>query len=482
MKLNLGGSRGARASSGGRHALLRRLSPVLVAAVLVGSGGTAAFAARPPSEGGRADDIHSANVSLLANLRVGSSTDISFWHDLAVVGTGVVDDTTANDGFVLVAVGDPAQPREISRFTCPNSGYDVSIWEDLVILSAETPAPVAGCSAFAPDFAPRTATADLLVVDVSDPAEPALAGAVLSECGSSHTHTLHPVPREQSLVVYTSGLGCVAPVVVPLRDPGAAEGQPQLQGFGTDVADGSATCHDITVFVDERIAACAASTAGTELWDVSEPLAPRLVSRILNPVLEHHHSTAFSWDGDTLVIGEEKVSTFATDVCTDGTGTPLGALWFYDIEDLAQPRLRSWFQVPRAGTDGYCSAHYFNVVPRGDGRDVLVSGWYRGGTTMVDFTDPGAPREIGYYKASPGDAEDGSMVYSAYWYNGFVYATNFGGEVVPGDGFGSRRGLDVLAVEDEAFRGAASLPYLNAQTQMWGGGAGRGGEGVRGQG
>jgi hypothetical protein len=68
------------------------------------------------------------------------------------------------------------------------------------------------------------------------------------------------------------------------------------------------------------------------------------------------------------------------------------------------------------------------------GRDILVQGWYQGGVSMYDYTDPKHPFEIAYFDRGPVD-KDKMLVggeWSAYWYNGYIY----GSEIA--------RGLDVF--------------------------------------
>jgi hypothetical protein len=57
----------------------------------------------------------------------------------------------------------------------------------------------------------------------------------------------------------------------------------------------------------------------------------------------------------------------------------------------------------------------FNNVPT-DSRDILVSSWYEGGVTVVDFTDRANPREIAFF--------DAGSIWSAYWYKDNIYASD----------------------------------------------------------
>ena len=81
--------------------------------------------------------------------------------------------------------------------------------------------------------------------------------------------------------------------------------------------------------------------------------------------------------------------------------------------------------------------HNFNTLPTTK-RNVLVSSAYAAGTTVVDFTDPTNPVEVGHHDPH------GANTWSAYWYNGHIY-TNDGG-----------RGVDVMLLRTTRARAPRS--------------------------
>ena len=87
-----------------------------------------------------------------------------------------------------------------------------------------------------------------------------------------------------------------------------------------------------------------------------------------------------------------------------------------------------------------CVAHNGSLIPV-PGRDIEVQSWYQGGVSIVDFTDPTHPFEIGYFDRGPVDDTKHAMggQWSTYWYNGFIY----GSEIA--------RGVDVFALEPTKF-------------------------------
>ena len=175
---------------------------------------------------------------------------------------------------------------------------------------------------------------------------------------------------------------------------------------------------------------------------------PRILAHIYNPAINIHHSSGFAWDGKTMVLGDELGGAEVTPGCLGPQQAPVGALWFYDVSDPTAPALRGSFRVPQQHASVQCTAHDFDVIPLPSGKDILVSAWYEGGTTLVDFTDPANPTQLAYY------VKAGTNYWSSYWYNGHVYANAF----VPG-------GLDVYSVSAPEVAGAATLDHLNTSTQ-----------------
>jgi hypothetical protein len=155
----------------------------------------------------------------------------------------------------------------------------------------------------------------------------------------------------------------------------------------------------------------------------------------------------------TVVDPETRLGEFA------GGGGPgcddpdddIGRVWFYERDDMASGPIGS-YKIPRPQDGQICTMHNFNVIPTAKNY-TLVAASNMGGTTVVDFTDPANPTEIGFFDAQ---LEAGPLVsspWSTYWYNGFIYANDRG------------RGVDVLLLSDRARAGARKFPYMNPQTQ-----------------
>ena len=421
-----------------------------------------------PHAPGSHDDVHSDNMFLVSNWDDGDTyrqgSDLAFWGTRAVLGS--YDNP---GGFRLMDIRNPAAPVEIGQFNCRGPQADVSIWKDLVFVSVDTPLVGPDCGAAnapAQQYAAGAGYEGIRVVSIADPANPQQIAFVDTDCGS-HTHTLYPDPKNNRLLIYVlsyplggQGVECnavshqkISVVEVPLGAPSRARviSEPSVSP--------AVGCHDVTVFMTRKLAA-AACISESQMWDLSDPVNPRVVSHIVNPAMNIHHSSTFSFDGNTLVLGDELGGALATPGCADGNEhLPLGALWFYDVSNPRAPVMQSSYSIPQQEVSAFCTAHNFNVVPLRSGRDILVSAWYNGGTTVLDFTDPSNVQQLAYYIPKEDEI---AAAWSSYWYRGFVYANNFDEDV--NSLSPQSRGLDVFAVGIRELKYAIKLPRLNPQT------------------
>ncbi len=420
-----------------------------------------------------ADDLHSDNMEIVANWDDGgefrAGSDLAFWGDIAVLGQ-----FDSPGGFYLMDISDPEDPQQISHFVCPGPQNDVSIWGDLVFMSvdnargADEDHEAHECGA--DDASQGEIRTDqhwsgIRIVDISDPENPEQIRAVRTDCGS-HTHTLVPDLDNDRMLVYVSSYplrdqsescrpdhGKISVVEVPLDDPTAAEvvSQPDVRP--------AVGCHDITVFLETDLAA-AACISESQIWDISDPVNPEIISRIHNPSINIHHSSVFSWDGEVLVLGDEMGGASAAAGCLDREA-PSGALWFYDVSDPEDPQPQSYYKIPEQVGSVFCTAHQFNVVPLESDKRIMVTGWYNGGVHVLDFTDPTDVQRIGYYMAR--DEPGRASAWAGYWYNGYIYANNFDEGLVPP--VPNSRGFDVFRIDHPDLEDHITHAHLNPYTQ-----------------
>jgi len=321
------------------------------------------------------------------------------------------------------------------------------------------------------------------IFDISDVRNPKQVAAVQT-CRGSHTHTLVTDPNDkENVYIYVSGTsfvrqaeelaGCsgekpdkdpntalfrIEVIKVPVAAPqdakivssprvfidartGAMNG---LSNGGTHGKKGpekpsdTDQCHDITVYSAIGLAAGACSGNGIVL-DVKDPVHPTRVDAVNDPNYSYWHSASFSNNGDKVVF-------------TDEWGGGLGARcrandpnkWGADaIFHLKENKLSfaNYYKMPAAqGDTKNCVAHNGSLIPV-PGRDVEVQAWYQGGISVMDFTDPEKPFEIAYFDRGAIDPKILVLGgdWSAYWYNGNIYASEIA------------RGLDVFELTPSKF-------------------------------
>ncbi len=429
--------------------------------------------AGPGSEG---PDEHSQNIKLRANVpgHPGvTNSDLAFDGKLAYAGNYA--------GFRILDVSSPSNPRVLTDFACNGAQGDVSVFAGLLFQSVDTPQSHGGCDSTNVTASTPGMFEGVRVFDVSDPTAPEHLASIDTDCGS-HTHTILPEPENDRVLVYVSsyplggaaiGPNCQEPhgyisiIEVPLDDPasavvhthdldaGTALAEFDLTLFGADPAAAPhfsfVACHDISVFKEPGLAA-GACMSEAQLWDISDPLAPELLWRFDHPIVDPGkvdlwHSAAFSWDGSIVAFGDESGGG-GLPRCADPDDLQ-GRIWFLEIES---GELLTNYKIPRA-EEGTCTMHNFNFIPRRDGKNVLVSAAYTGGTSVVDVDAliagaSEAEAEIGFYKPAGGSA------WSSYWHDGFIYVNDI------------LRGVDVMLLSDKARAGAVKLGLNNPQSQL----------------
>jgi hypothetical protein len=405
-----------------------------------------------------------ANPHNAANTHL-TSSDIAFWGDLAYVGD--------YGGFRIFDVSKP-EPTLVSDMRCYGPQGDPSVFDrdgdgdaDTLVLSVDSVMAGSNCGA-APASKiggeyPANAWEGLRVFDVSNPAAPRQVAAVYQDCGS-HTNTLLPNPDGDSMYVLNSSYplgdgptcgppgvddgrkvnhGVVQVIEVPFDDPSQAAELTELpvvypddadgtyrpgseQGLGQGVLDDFLGCHDLSAFPKKGIVGAACGEQA-QVWNIDEETGlpdtanPRWAYD--QPNVDFWHSATFSWDGEVANFIDESFGDGCPTVTTKTGGLEggprqfqTGNMFFFDTDT---GELLSEYRNPRPSNDRlapeggdrltYCSSHLGIPVPSRD-RYLLVNAYYRGGSSVIDFSNPSAPREIAYAD------KRGTNTWSAYTY------------------------------------------------------------------
>ncbi len=383
------------------------------------------------------------------------SSDIAFWGNHAFHGN--------YDGFRVVDISSPGNPKEIVHQRCNGDQGDIVVWEDILIRSWNSPAPA---GRFCDGEPVPVGFEGLHVFDISNLEDPDLIGSVKLACGS-HTATLAPDLGNDRLIVYSnvsSGCDWIDIVEVPLDDPGSAS-QIGIEPLVGGTLGSNNGCHDMGIILgDVNLAACASGHA-TNVFDIGDndlPGGSLEDPQFLYTIEEQDgmgnkvgvggrwHSAAFTWDGEVLVLGWEPGGGAAPE-CEATDPDIKKSMFFYDAETGA--KLGQWV-LPRPQTAAEnCTIHNYNIVPLRSGRYVAVSGNYQAGTWATDFTDPANPVTVGWSDPPPIVPTNLGGAWSSYWYNNFIYESAI------------EEGLNVFRLSDSVTGGAIRLDHLNPQTQ-----------------
>jgi uncharacterized protein (DUF305 family) len=414
-----------------------------------------------------------------------ANTDMAFSGDVMIAGN--------YHGFIAYDISDPLRPVHLSSVVCPGGQGDVSVVDNLLIMSVEQNRGRLDCGL--EGVAERVSGErfrGIRIFDVSDFRMPVQVAAVQT-CRGSHTHTVVKDPDEDgNLLVYISGTSYVRPgeelegciddspfedpnsarfrievVEIPMANPQDARivSRPQVftdaasgviaslwaggdHGVGTNSTAQTNHCHDITAFPQLGVAAGACSGNGI-LFDISDPLNPQRIDQVIDTAFAYWHSATFNNDG-TKVLFTDEWGGGSRARCRSFDPMNWGANAIYDIVD-GKLEFRAHYKLPAPQSEEEnCVAHNGSLVPV-PGRDLFVQSWYQGGISVMDFTDSSNPIEIAYFDRGPVDSEELVMggYWSSYWYKGVIYGTEIA------------RGVDVLELVPSNFLSANEIAAAN---------------------
>jgi hypothetical protein len=131
-----------------------------------------------------------------------TNSDITFTGNYAIQGN--------YNGPVIWDISNPSAPRLVTAYTCPASQNDVSVYKNLLFMSAEARDGRVDCK---PGGVKDTVSQDRMrgvrIFDISDIRNPRLIKNVQT-CRGSHTHTVLEDPKDrENIYIYVSGSSSV---------------------------------------------------------------------------------------------------------------------------------------------------------------------------------------------------------------------------------------------------------------------------------
>ena len=413
-----------------------------------------------------------------------TNSDLAFLGNYAIQGN--------YNGYQIWNIADPKEPKLVKGFLCPASQSDVSVYRNLLFVSGEGLTGRLDCGTQGvPDTVSMERLRGLRIFDITDIRNPKNVGNVQT-CRGSHTHTVVEDPNDkQNVYVYISGsagvrspselAGCsrltpdqdpnsalfrIEVIKVPLAHPeqAAVVSSPRIFNdlaaparHGEAPSDqrqrpnaggnnnpprprtGPNQCHDITVYPAIGYAGGACGGYGL-LLDIHDVANPKRIYAAADSNFSFWHSATFSNDGRKVLFTDEWGGG-TQPRCRSTDKYEWGADAVFTMEPNGTLQFQSYYKMPAAQTTREnCVAHNGNLIPI-PGREVMVQGWYQGGVSVFDWTDPKHVREIAYYDRGPVDSAKlvtgGS--WSAYWYNGHIYSSEIA------------RGLDIFDLQPSGF-------------------------------
>ena len=408
-------------------------------------------------------------------------------------------------GFTVWDVSDPTQPKAVAAVQCITSQGDPSVYGNLLFISAEGGGNRNDCAKGGVTD-PKDHMAGVRIYDVSNPAQPRLVKNVQT-CKGSHTHTILPHPKDKNIIyIYVSGSQGARPnTEVPGCKEGTDPADPENSLFRLDVikvaldkpenaevvtgariftgldaapraagrpargqrprAAGDTTpqppppaptgprnCHDVTAYPAAKLLAGACGSYGL-LVDVSNPEKPVRLDAKSDTNFSLWHTAVFSNDGKKVVFTDEWGGG-TSPMCQASSMMEMGGNAILSVDKKKKYKQHSYFKIPSAQTaEENCVSHNGGLIPV-PGRDIMVQGWYQGGVSVMEFTDPDKPQELAYFDRGAIDPPAGADVpappaqpggrgnrgtiggsWGAYYWNGYIYSSEMD------------RGFDILELE-----------------------------------
>jgi hypothetical protein len=383
------------------------------------------------------------------------NSDLAFKDNYVFAGT--------YEGFRVIDATNKSAPTQVLNYIgCTVGQGDVIVYENILIRSWDQPA---SASAMCDGKLVGQGFEGIHIFDITDPTNPVMkkqlrmansgneAGAP-SGCGS-HTATAVPDKARGYLYVYNGGSSsaCTGIDIVRISLADVTDAK-----FLRSVSHGRTgnSCHDNNVLLNvaggtDSYAMCAggnglamykfdltkpADAVGSRAVPATDttPAVPAVSGGVENPTLlwsqsmgvQTGHSGSFTYDGKYLIYGHEPGGGGQAQ-CQASSSVLNKSLFFIDPETgetkgtMVHPR-------PQTAREN-CTWHNFNVIPTKAGY-YAASGSYQSGISILEFTNPAAPREIAFadpaplQHAAPTPPATGLISggdWSTYWHNGTLY-------------------------------------------------------------
>jgi hypothetical protein len=445
--------------------------------------------------------------------------------DLAFTGNYVFQGNYS--GWQVWDISNPRHPTLKTAYVCPGSQSDVSVYRNLLFVSAEATNGRVDCGlqGFAPgDSVARERARGIRIIDISDIANPKYITTVQT-CRGSHTHTVVSSPGDAlNVYIYVSGsapvrssnelAGCssalpeedpnsalfrIEVIQVPLAHPEQAHvvSSPRIFDSLTAPTKHGEMPADIAARDSARAARGGAAGRG------GRPVNPALAQR--GPT-QCHDITVYPFMGlaggacagygllldirdvahprRIAAVADSNFSfwhsaTFSNDGskvlfsdewgggsqprCRATDKHEWGADAIFTISPDDKMTFKSYYKMSAPQTSQENCVAHNGSLIPIPGRDVMVQAWYQGGISVFDWSDPSHPVEIAYFDRGPMDST--KLVDGGYWSAYWYNGYIVGSEI--------SRGLDIFELKPSALLSqneidaakSVHFDFLNVQDQ-----------------
>ena len=320
--------------------------------------------------------IHKKNMEWVWNVPQAVGSDLEFFEQKQEDGSLKRYAVTGSmgNGFNVIDITDPTLPVLAGSFVTPGLSWQgdiqINAKRELVVLSIQSP----GTNG-------EMGGQGIMIVDISDPTSPILRS------------TVNGLSAHNSTIISDTAIYVSDKTIVDYSDPDNPVNKGKWNAF--------CGIHDITLDPNNQDVAYFACPSRTiDIWDVSDPFSPVLLSRTTDNGIATAHESDPSPDSSLLFVTDERGGGLSN------ANAPGGGLHVYDISgkhsepdadgpaSLTNPIKVGFYIVPfhglatsdtQAGPWGNVTSHVTTFQAE---RHLLSVAWYTMGSWVADLQYP----------------------------------------------------------------------------------------------
>ena len=382
------------------------------------------------------------NIEGVARVKLDAVTEVEMAGDWAFVATDDPDeDGPKLGGLEIVNIADPTKPFVEGHWDGVMGGLTDASFGDVDLSPDGNLAALtnAHCSECAEGEVPW-----VVLVDVSDKANPKLVGQVIDDETMDYVHTatldnemLYTNPQVAAFFPQPGNAHITA---FDISDPS----NPVKVGTISGPTSEAGLAHDS--YIDHRpdgnTLMYGASVHQSDVFDITDPLAPEWLQSTTSPQYTISHDVQPNHDRSIIIVDDEGAAGGQLDESLSACGKAgegpasvnSGSVHFFEaapdgtFADDGAGYLGS-FNAPTNVNTGACVAHVFWQAPD---ENRMTQAYYRTGAFAIEFEDPANPTLLGWFVP-----EGGAIYWSNKPHNGYMYATDM------------EHGLDILKYTGE---------------------------------